>query len=89
MHSAGYDGSSRGVVAPSVGENGIVIDDGVNGLLVQPKDCMGMAEPLGRLIDDAGLRVCLGEAAWAKVERQCTVEHMTEAYEAIYSDLMQ
>ena len=72
-----------------MGENGIVIDDVVNGLHGQPKDCMGMAEALGRLIDDAGFRVCLGEAPRSKVERQCTVEHMTEAYEAIYSDLMQ
>lgn len=78
----------KAVVATRVGENERVIEDGVDGLLVQPKDVAGMADRIGRLIDDAGLRVRLGEAARAKVERQFTIEHMTRAYEMVYSDLM-
>jgi glycosyltransferase involved in cell wall biosynthesis len=78
----------RPIVATCVGENGYVIEDGVDGLLVQPRDIGGMATALGRLIDDAALRVRLGEAARAKVERQFTVERMTKGYEAVYTDLM-
>lgn len=78
----------KAIVATRVGENSLIIEDGVDGLLVQPRDIDGMAAALGRLIDDVALRVRLGEAARAKVERQFTVEHMTKAYEAIYSDLM-
>lgn len=78
----------RPIVATHVGENGYVIEDGVDGLLVQPRDIGGMATALGRLIDDAALRVRLGEAARLKVEQRFTMEQMTKAYEAIYSDLM-
>lgn len=81
--------AGKPVVATSVGENSKVIEDGIDGLLVQPRDISGMAAALGRLIDDAALRVRLGAAARAKVEQRLTVEHMTKAYEAIYSDLMQ
>ena len=40
-----------------------LIDDGVNGLLVEPGDVAGLAEALARVIADAGLRRRLGEAA--------------------------
>lgn len=80
--------AKRAIVATRVGENGRIIEDGVDGLLVQPRDIGGMAAALGRLIDDSALRVRLGEAARAKVEQRFTVAHMTKAYEAIYSDLM-
>ena len=78
----------RAIVATRVGENSRIIEDGVDGLLVQPRDIGGMAAALASLIDDAALRERLGEAARAKVEQRFTVEHMTKAYEAIYSDLM-
>lgn len=76
------------IVATDVGENGQVIEDGIEGLIVQPRDIGGMAAAIGRLMDDPALRVRLGEAARAKVEKRFTVEGMTQAYEAIYSGLM-
>jgi len=79
----------KAIVATSVGENGRIIEDGVDGLLVQPRDIGGMAAALGRLIDDAALRIRLGESARLKVQQRFTVEHMTRAYEEIYLDLMQ
>lgn len=80
--------AGKPIVATRVGENGHVIDDGVDGRLVQSKDVEGMAEALGRLIDDPALRVRLGEAARAKVARRFTIDHMTRAYESAYLDLM-
>jgi glycosyltransferase involved in cell wall biosynthesis len=81
--------AAKPIVATRVGENSKIIEDGVDGLLVQPKNTGEMAAAIGRLIDDAALRLRLGEAARAKVEHRFTVEHMTRAYENVYLNLMQ
>lgn len=76
------------VVATAVGENDFIIEDGVSGLLVQPKAVEEMAAALGRLIDDAALRVRLGQEARQKIERRFTVQHMVRDYETVYEELM-
>lgn len=80
--------AGRPIVATQVGENSQVIEDGVDGLLVQPRNIEEMATALCRLIDDQALRVRLGEAARSKVKQFFTVEHMTKAYEELYLDVM-
>jgi glycosyltransferase involved in cell wall biosynthesis len=81
-------GAGTPVVATRVGENPKVIEHGVDGLLVQPKDIDGMAAALTHLMDDADLRLRLGRAARAKVEQRFTVAHMTRAYEQAYLDAL-
>lgn len=76
--------AGKPIVATRVGENNHIIDDGVDGLLVEPKDIKGMVTALTRLIDDSDLRCRLGSAASRKVAQQFTVERMTRAYEDIY-----
>lgn len=76
------------IVATRVGENTEIIDDGVNGVLVNPKDEEGMTTALARLITDAGARKRLGAAAKATVGGRFTVAHMTRAYEQVYLDVM-
>jgi glycosyltransferase involved in cell wall biosynthesis len=56
------------IVATAVGGIGDYTQDGVNGLLVPPRDSARMAEALGRLLTDAALRARLGRAARASVE---------------------
>lgn len=80
--------AGKPIVATRVGENSQILNDGVDGLLAEPKDIEGMATALGRLIDDTALRARLGAAARSKVEQHLTVEHMTKAYEEIYLDVM-
>lgn len=80
--------AGKPVVATTVGENAHVLDDGVDGLLVRPRDIEGMSAALDRLIDDAGLRMRLGAAARRKVEQRLTVAHMARAYEQIYLDVL-
>lgn len=80
--------AGKPIVATRVGENTQIIEDGVDGLLVEPKDVDGMARAIGRLIDDTGFRVGLGRAARSKVERRFTVQHMTQAYERVYLDML-
>ncbi|MEP7118286.1 MAG: glycosyltransferase [Acidobacteriota bacterium] len=76
--------AQKAIVATRVGENPIILDDGIDGLLVESKDVAGMADVLGRLIADPALRQRLGTAAAAKVARQFTVAQMARAYEALY-----
>jgi glycosyltransferase involved in cell wall biosynthesis len=80
--------SGKPVVATRVGENGRIIEDGVDGLLVEPTDVAGMASALGRVIDDASLRISLGQAARDKVGERFTIHHMVRDYEAVYEDVL-
>lgn len=79
--------AAKPIVATRVGENSRIIDDGVDGLLIQPGDRDGMAAALCRLLDDPGLTGRLGAAARRKAEQQFSVEHMTHAYEQVYHAL--
>lgn len=81
--------AAKPIVATAVGENDRIIEDDVSGLLVQPKAIEEMVSALGRLIDDAALRVRLGQEARQKIERRFTVQHMVRAYETIYEELSQ
>ncbi len=81
--------AAKPVVATRVGEAPHIVEDGVDGLLVDPGDVDGMTEALRRLVDDPELRGRLGEAAVAKVRRQFTVERMARSYEEIYLGLAQ
>lgn len=79
--------AGKPIVATRVGENPHIIANGEDGLLVDARDVDGMADALGTLIQDAGARQRIGDAARAKVMRQFTVEHMTRAYERLYEEL--
>src|SRR6266540_4634225 len=48
---------------------------GETGLLVPPEDTMALAEALGRLIQDAKLRLRYGRAARARIEQHFRIEH--------------
>jgi len=77
---AGAAGKCR--VASRVGGIPTVIEDGVDGLLVEKEDISGLAATLARLIDDAPCRRRLGEAARVRVQREFSgdayLEHYTE-----------
>jgi len=61
------------VITTPVGNIGDLIDDGVNGLLVQPGDQAGLAAAIGRLARDRLLLAALGKAA-----RETWVESYSE-----------
>jgi glycosyltransferase involved in cell wall biosynthesis len=79
--------AGRPIVATRVGEAPAILDDGHDGLLVDPGDVAGMTAALIRLIADPDLRRRLGEAARAKIAGRFTVEAMTRTYEAIYEEM--
>lgn len=77
---AGAAGKCR--VASRVGGIPTVVEDGVDGLLVQEENVGELAATLARLIDDAPLRQRLGNAARARMQRDFSgdayLEHYTE-----------
>jgi len=75
------------LVATRVGGIPEIIEDGVNGLLVEPGDVVALAEKVQRLADDPTLRASIGQAARLRVERDFT-DKPVRALEALYDDLL-
>jgi glycosyltransferase involved in cell wall biosynthesis len=72
------------IVCTNVGEASRVLENGIEALIVEPKDVTAIADSLERLIRDGQLRRDLGAAAAAKVETTCTADFMVSRYEALY-----
>ena len=69
-----YMGQGRAVVAPRTEPIGMVVTDGVNGLLFEPGSADGLRRCLETLVQDAGLRDRLGRQARADVLAKHTWE---------------
>jgi glycosyltransferase involved in cell wall biosynthesis len=65
-------------VATRVGGIPEVVEDGVNGFLVEPGDAAALAERVGRLIADPALRTRIGEAGRVRVEQNFTTRPVRE-----------
>jgi glycosyltransferase involved in cell wall biosynthesis len=78
--------AGKPVVVTNVGENNRVIEHGVDGWVVEPRDVESMAAILERLIGDHELRARAGARAQAKARTQFSVEKMVAAYEALYEN---
>jgi glycosyltransferase involved in cell wall biosynthesis len=79
---------SRPIVATSAGGIPEVVEDGVNGLLVPPRDHHAMAQAIVRLLGDRPLRTRMGEAGLARLREQFTVERMVAATAALYERIV-
>jgi glycosyltransferase involved in cell wall biosynthesis len=77
----------RAVVASDVGGLRDAIDDGVDGVLVPPRDVAALRAALERLLGDPELRARLGAAARAKAEREWSREAMAEALVRVYEEV--
>jgi glycosyltransferase involved in cell wall biosynthesis len=76
------------VVVTPVGGIPTVIRDGEEGLLVQPGDVAGLASALNRLLEDAGLRQRLGNAARARCTERFGIENVARAYLDLYRGIL-
>jgi len=65
-----------------------IIDDGVTGVLVAPRDPVGLAAALGRLLDDESERARLGAAARARVEAEFEPSRSLDRLEAFYATVV-
>ena len=65
-----------------------VIDDGINGLLVPPRDVDALSETLMLLLRDEGKRKALGQEARRKVEEKFDLHHMIDRLEKLYCRIL-
>lgn len=75
------------VVATQVGGIPEIIDDGVNGFLVEREDFPALLDRVMRLVDDPALRRRMGEKGREKVEREFTTKPVREL-EQTYLELL-
>jgi len=76
---------SRPIVATTAGGIPEIVEDGVNGLLVPPRDARALADAIVRALRDASLRQRFGTAGLARVKARFTVERMVELTAAVYA----
>jgi len=74
------------VVATRVGGTHEVVDDGVTGRLVAPRDAEGLARAIGDLLADPEARRRLGAAGRARISEEYTTERMIERTCAVYDE---
>jgi glycosyltransferase involved in cell wall biosynthesis len=78
----------RAVVATAVGGHLDLVEDGVSGLLVPPRDVSALREALERLLADRALRERLGAAARERVRERFSWQGATAATVAAYRDAL-
>ena len=80
--------AGKPVVATSVGGNVEAVQNGVTGLLVEPRNADQLAAAMSRLLDDPALRSVMGVAARRRVEARFEMDHMIKSYESVYERLI-
>jgi glycosyltransferase involved in cell wall biosynthesis len=76
---------SRPIVATRTGGIPEVVEDGVTGLLVRPRDHAELARAIVSLLKDEKRRARMGDAGFARVTARFTVERMLAATAAAYA----
>lgn len=76
------------IVATDVGGNREMMVHGESGLIVPPGDVPALVREAGALLDDAGLRQRLGQAARERVQHRFTLDAMAQRTTAIYREVM-
>lgn len=73
------------VVSTRSGAISEIVEDGVSGLLVPPRDETALAQAIMRLLDDAALRERLGDNARKRVEERFDINKNIAAYVTLFS----
>jgi glycosyltransferase involved in cell wall biosynthesis len=76
------------VVATRVGGNPEVVEDGVSGLLVPPRDSAALAAATGRLLEDPDLALRLGRAGMRRVSELFSIDGSVHQTEHLYQRLV-
>ena len=76
------------VVACRVGGIPEVIQDGLNGILVPPRNPIRLAEAIIRLVEDHPTRKSMGERGRIDVQKSWTIERMMEKTLGFYKELL-
>ena len=81
-------GCGKAVVASDFGGFPEVVEDGVTGLLVPPRDPKAFAQAIGSLLYDPARRAAFGAAGRARALRLFTWDAVTDRVEAVYRDVL-
>ncbi len=76
---------SRPIIATNAGGIPEVVDEGVTGLLVPPRDHHAMADAIIALTSNEQRRKAMGDAGFARVNEKFTVERMIAGTAAVYA----
>jgi len=77
------------VVATKVGGIPQMIEDGRNGLLIEPRNREALREKIGQLLKDPSRRKSLGASGQAFVRENYSLESMCEAYKKVYDEVLE
>jgi L-malate glycosyltransferase len=77
------------VIATRVGGNPEVIEDGVSGLLVPPRDSAAIAAAMIRLLEDEDLALRLGQAGMRRVSELFSLSGSVQQTEHLYQRLVE
>lgn len=80
--------TSRTVVTTDTGGLTELVSDGINGLVVQPKDAESMSSAMLKLLDDQTLKHKLEDAAYKMAVEQLSFEKMMNKTIALYSQFI-
>jgi glycosyltransferase involved in cell wall biosynthesis len=80
--------AARPIVATTAGGIPEIVEHGVHGLLVPPRDAQALADAILRALTDAELRGRLGNAGFTRVKEHFTVERMVAATAAAYQRIV-
>ncbi len=83
-----YMEAAKAIVATAVGGTPDLIEPGVHGLLVRPRDPESLAEAVAGLLRDASLREELGRAAAERRRREFDIDVMARTLETLYVELL-
>lgn len=75
----------KAIVATTAGGIPEVVEDGVTGLLVPPRDDHAMAQAIVRLLGNDDLRARMGKAGFARLAERFTVERMVAGTADVYA----
>jgi len=80
--------AGKPVIATDTGGSKDIIDSGINGVLVEPKNSEALAEAILALLGDPAQRKRLGESARDKVKERFPIDKMVSKTEQIYTKLL-
>jgi glycosyltransferase involved in cell wall biosynthesis len=76
------------VVATKVGGNPEVVEEGVTGMLVPPRDPAALADAVGTLLGNPGLAARFGASGRSRVEVHFSLDRMVQDTQRLYFDLL-
>ncbi len=77
------------VIATNIWALNSLVQNKVNGLLIQPKNVTELASAITELIENQDLRRAVGEKAYKTVQEQFSIKRMTRDFDRLYQQILQ